>query len=133
MDMLALPPAAETALVEAAEAHLIVIAVQKVQPLLIDWLERWANCRQVQEAALAVWDGTNADRLTISTCATPELSQFTGRHGLSLLFGNNALVGDKSSMNSSDLRGREVSLTPTLLHIVEQPLRDSHQHWGIND
>lgn len=117
MDMLALTPAAEAALVEAAEAHLIVLAVHQVQPLLIDWLERWAKCRQVQEAALAVWDGENADRLSISTRATPELSQFAGRHGLSLLFGDNARVEDKSWMNVSDLPNREVSLTPPLRHV----------------
>lgn len=133
MDMLALTPAAEAALVEAAEAHLIVLAVHQVQPLLIDWLERWAKCRQVQEAALAVWDGENTDRLSISPRATPELSQFAGRHGLSLLFGDNARVEDKSWMNVSDLPNREVSLTPPLRHVLEDPWRDSHQRWGINE
>ena len=87
VDMLKLPPAAEAALAEAAEAHLIVLALRQVQsffPWLADWLERWATCRQVQEAALAVWDSENADTRPVR--ATPELSQFAGRHGLSLLF-----------------------------------------------
>ena len=87
VDMLKLPPAAEAARAEAAEAHLIVLAVRQVQslfPWLADWLERWATCRQVQEAALAVWDGGNTD--TLSARATPELLQFAGRHGLSLIF-----------------------------------------------
>jgi hypothetical protein len=133
MDMLAIPPAAEAALVEAAEAHLIVLAVHPVQPLLIDWLERWAKCRQVQEAALAVWDGGNTDSLSISTRAIPELSQFAGRLGLSLIFGNNALVEDKSPRIASDLRKREAARTPTLRQFPEQPLCDPGQHWGIND
>ncbi len=134
VDMLKLPPAAEAALAEAAEAHLIVLAGRQVQPLLpwlVDWLERWATRRQIQEAALAVWDGENA--ATRSARATLELSQFAGRHGLSLIFDDNALVEGKSSMFVSDLHEREVSLSPTLQHILEQPVRDYYQHWGINE
>ena len=131
VDVLKLPPAAETALAEAAEAHLIVLAVRQVQSLLVDWLERWATFRQVQEAALAVWDGGNAD--TRRAREIPELSQFAGRHGLSLLLDDNALVADKSSMFASDLRKREVSMTATLQRILAQPVRDHYEHWGIND
>lgn len=134
VDMLRLPPASEAALAEAAEAHLIVLAVRQVQsllPWLVDWLERWATCRRVREAALAVWDGGNAD--TRSARATPELSQFVGRHGLSLIFADNALIEDTSPMFAGDLNKREVSLTPTLQHILERPVRDSYRHWGINE
>jgi hypothetical protein len=137
VDVLKLSPAAETALAEAAEAHLIMLAVRQVQsllPWLVDWLERWATRRQVQEAALAVWDGGNAD--TRFARATPELSQFAGRHGLSLIFDDNALVEDKSSMFASDLEKQEVSLTPTLQHIPERPVRDDYlhwEHWGLNE
>ena len=134
VDVLKLPPAAEAALAEAVEAHLIMLAVRQIQsllPWLVDWLERWATCRQVQEAALAVWDGGNAD--TRSARVTPELTQFAGRYGLSLIFDDNALVEDKSSMFASDLHEREVTLTPTLQHILERPVRDNHQQWGINE
>jgi hypothetical protein len=134
VDMLELPPAAEAALAEAAEAHLIVLALRQVQslfPWLVDWLERWATCRQVQEAALAVWDSGNADTRPVR--ATPELSQFAGRHGLSLLFDDSAPVKDESSMFASDLHEREVALTPTLQHILERPVHDNYQHWGINE
>jgi hypothetical protein len=93
VDMLELAPAAEAALAEAAEAHLIVLTVREVQslpPRLMDWLERWATHRQVSEAALAVWDGGRAD--TPLAQATPELLQFARHHGLSLIFDNNAPV-----------------------------------------
>ncbi len=125
VDVLKLPPAAEAALAEATEAHLIMLAVRQIQsllPWLVDWLERWATRRQVQEAALAVWDGGSTD--TRLARATPELSQFALRHGLSLIFDDNALAGDKSSVVASDLHEREVSLTPTFQHISEQPERD---------
>ena len=136
-DILKLPPAAEEALAEAAEAHLILLAMRQVQsliPWLLGWLERWALCRQIQEAALAVWGGGNADAGSVR--AIPELSHFARRHGLSLIFDDNAMVEDKTLRLASDLRQREVSLTPTLQHILEQPVRDDGQHWkhwGIND
>jgi hypothetical protein len=93
VDMLKLPSTAEAALAEAAEAHLIMFAVRQVRqhlPWLVDWLERWARCRQVQEAALAVWDERNAD--TRPARAAPELSQFATRHGLNLIVDDNALL-----------------------------------------
>jgi hypothetical protein len=134
VDVLKLPPAAETALAEAAEAHLIVLAVSQVQSLfrwLVDWLERWATCRQVQEAALAVWDGGNGD--TRRAQEIRELSQFAGRHGLSLVLEDKSLVPDKSSTLLSDLRKREVFMTATLQRILAKPVRDHYDHWGIND
>ena len=112
----------------------MLLAMRQVQsflPWLMDWLEQWATCRQLQEAALAVWDGGNVD--TRSARAAPALSQFAGHHGLSLIFDDNALVEDKSSMDASDLQKGEVSLTPTLQHILEQPMPGSYQHWGINE
>ena len=134
VDMLKLRPAAEAAMAEAAEAHLIVLALRQVQsffPRLADWLERWATCRQVQEAALAVWGSENAD--THPVRATPELSHFAGRHGLSLLFDDSAPVENESSMLASSLHEREVSRTPTLQHILEQPMPNYSEKWGIND
>jgi hypothetical protein len=134
VDMLKLPPLAEAALAEAAEAHLVLLAgiqSQTLLPWLVDWLEQWAKCRQVHEAALGVWDG--GDPETGSARAATELSSFAGRHGLRLIFDDNSLVGAKSSMFASDLHQREVSLTPTLQHILEQPVRDCWQHWGINE
>ncbi len=133
MDMLKLPPAAEAALAEAAEAHLMVLELRQVPsllPWLGDWLEQWAACRQVQDAALAVWDGGNAALRPAR--AAPELSQFAGRHGLSLIFNDYALIEDKSAIFAGDLHEREIALTPTLKHILEQS-EPGYQHWGLND
>ena len=43
VDMLKLPPAAEAALAEAAEAHLIVLAVRQVQSLFPGWWTGWSG------------------------------------------------------------------------------------------
>ena len=103
VDMLKLPPAADVALTEAAEAHLMLLAVRQVHsflPWLINWLEQWAICRQVKEAALAVWAGGNAD--TRSARAVPALSQFARHHGLSFIFDDNVMAEDKSSMDATE-------------------------------
>jgi hypothetical protein len=118
LDILELPLAAEAALAEALEAHLIVLAVRQVQSLL-PWLGRWATRRQVREAGLAVWDSGNAS--TTAARGTPELSQFAVRHGLSLIFDDNGLVE------------RQVSSTPTLQHVLEQSAPDCWRHGGINE
>ena len=89
VDMLKVPPAVEKSLADAAAAHLIVLPVRQVQFLLEDWLERWATCRQVQEATLAVWDGGYTD--TLSAQVTSKLSHFVGHHGVSLIFDDHAL------------------------------------------
>src|SRR5277367_1867006 len=54
VDMLKFPPTAEEALTEALDAHLIVFVCRGVQSLpfwLQDWLEHWAKCRQIEDAA----------------------------------------------------------------------------------
>ena len=88
LDMLMRPNTADAALTDAADAHLIVLVLH--QPWLLsewlqDWLAQWAARRQVQDAALALWDGGSGDAL--SATAAPDLSQFAGRHGLSFIFG----------------------------------------------
>ena len=124
VDVLKLSPANEEAMAEMSGAHLIVLAVfeaQSLLPWLIDWLEWWATRRQIQEAALAVWEGANADARMAR--ATPELSRFVGRHGLSLIL-NDAMGDDESSMFGRDPRPREVDLFPRL---------QNYQRWGINE
>jgi hypothetical protein len=108
-DVLKLPPAVEAALAEAMGAHLIMFAVSHVESLLqslFDWLERWARSRQIQEAALAVWDSRNAEKRMAQV--PPELSQFAQRHGLSLICDNHAPLGE----------------------VVKQSVRAADHHWG---
>jgi hypothetical protein len=62
-----------------------------------------------------------------------ELSQFARRRGLSLIINNGELEVHKSSLAARGPHHHEVSLTPRLRHVPEQPGRGCHQHWGMNE
>jgi hypothetical protein len=112
VDVLKLPVAIEAAQAEAMAARLIMFAVSHVQSVLhslFDWLERWAMGRQIQEAALAVWDCRSAVKRLVQV--PPELSQFARHHGLSLIYDHHAPLND----------------------VMKQPMRADDYHWGLND
>lgn len=134
VNLLTLTGMADEALVEATDAHVIVFAVRSqagLPPWLLDWLEQWAGCRQVQEAALAVFGGGNAN--TLSAPAIPELSHFAERHGLSFIFDDVVPTEDESAVFTRKLHEREVSMTPTPGHILDEPNYDQCRDWGINE
>src|SRR5579863_8472759 len=86
LNMLQFSPTAEDALRDAADAHLILLAVRHSPSLpswLMDWLDRWAALRQTPDAALAViCDGAN--KASVAQ-ATVELSRFARRYGLTVI------------------------------------------------
>ena len=86
LDVLLQPPSAEAALEEAADTHLIVLAMRnptECSPGLLDRLEQWARGRQVGDGALALYDGGNGDAPSATT--SPELARFAQRHGMSFI------------------------------------------------
>ena len=134
MDMLMRPPAAADALQAAAAAHLIVIAVCNQAELpsrLLNWLETWARHRDVHDAALAVFQDRNGD--VLSTPPTPALAEFAERHGLCFLFGDAEPHEEEGAAMLNDLHEREVAMTSTLAHIMEQAPKHDYGMWGIND
>jgi hypothetical protein len=135
LDLLEWGPLGQEALRDATEAHLMLLALgsepEELPHPLLDWLEMWARCRQVQGAALAVFNGGSGDAL--SSSATPVLSEFAQRHGLSLILGEVDPRDDISPGLWEDLREREVAQTPTMTHILEQVSARDYHHWGINE
>jgi len=108
LDMLMPSLSADAALTDAADAHLVVLSLRHPLPLptwVSDWLDQWATRRQVQEAALAVWDGGNGDTLSCSA-APPELSDFARHHGLNFIIGNASPEGYESAVSAPSLHGR---------------------------
>jgi hypothetical protein len=105
LDLLKVPGTAEEALADAADAHLMVLALRHPQLFpawLQDWLKQWATRRQVQDAALAAWGGGNSDRL--SAKVTPDLSKFAKHHGLSFISGDAGSCAHKSALFTRPLR-----------------------------
>jgi hypothetical protein len=130
LDMLSWPMSAEAALRDAADAHLVFLCLRHPSSLpswLLGWLEQWASRRQVQDAALAVWDGGNGD--TLSKSDAPELFEFARRNGLSFIFGDAGLVQDDLPVLVRDFRDREAISTPPLPFILDTvPLSPSYAH-----
>jgi hypothetical protein len=89
LDMLSAPLAADMAMRDALDAHLILFGLLNPRcfpSFLSAWLENWAARRRVQNAALAVWDFGNGD--VLSGVVAPELSRFAENYGLSFILGN---------------------------------------------
>ena len=83
----------ENALIDAADAHLILFTERHSQFItswICDWLKRWAVLRQIQDAALEViGDGT---RLTVPV--NSEVILLAEQLGLNFITGNAATVKD---------------------------------------
>jgi hypothetical protein len=134
LDALKEPAFGLAALQDAADAHLIVLAVRRpthTPSWLLTWLEVWAKRRHVQDAALAVFEGTGGD--TLSTVVTTELSELAQRHGLSFICGDVSPAQDESAAFRADLHEREMAQTSTLTRLLEQAAPGNYQHWGINE
>ncbi len=80
---------------EAAEVILHPFCIMKNSKKRIqDWLEKWAKCRQVKDAALAVFGEGKEGLLSSSQSG---LFQFARRQGLSIVFDEyNVIAAGKS-------------------------------------
>jgi len=134
LDLLNRPLTADAAMTDAADAHLVLFSLRRPSSFpawVLKWLEQWAERRQVQDAALAVWDGGNGD--TLSANATHALSQFADRHGLSFIFGDAGPVEDDLPVLVCDLDARATEITPTLRSLLERAPLVPASDWGIQD
>jgi hypothetical protein len=133
LDILSQHPLQSAAFGDAAEAHVIVLAVRNADPFpsgLLGWLEIWAWCRQVKDAALAVYDGRN-DGNGLACKAHPRLAEFAQRHGLSLISGDAIPTEDESAVYQDKLHTRELSLASAQAHSMD---RYSHgRGWGLDE
>ncbi len=130
LDLLDRPPTVGESRRDAADAHLIVIALREPGSLpagLLDWLETWAAHREVRDAALAVFGGGNSDAPTAP--AMPGLLRLAERHGLSFIFDDGGPAGEEPAFFARDRHERESLMTST----PQQFLDDVHPHWGINE
>jgi hypothetical protein len=131
VDMLKFPPTAEDALVEAMDAHLIVFVGTRVQSLpfwLQDWLEHWAKCRQIKDAALAVIGLGNTEvMLSLS-----DLSRFAKHHGLSVIFDDRDAI-EESLFRTESLQKLKSDKSLFMPRTLDKRIQDSYRGWGINE
>jgi hypothetical protein len=122
---------AEKVLVEAADAHLIVIPARRAHSLplwLRDWLERWAALRQIQDAALAVIDDGVDARFTKTM--NPELTAFAQKNGLNFLTDEVAVGKDAAKLFVRLWCGPDLPPSAERSHPEE---RDPFRRMGINE
>jgi hypothetical protein len=131
VDMLKFPPTAEEALTEAMDAHLIVFVGRRAQSLsfwLQDWLEHWAKCRQIKDAALAVIGAGNAEVMSSQS----DLSKFAKLHGLSVIFDGRGVIED-SLFHSGSFQKPEPDRSPFMPLALDKKTLDLYRGWGINE
>jgi len=96
-DALKFPSVADKALIEAAEADLIVLAGPQAHSLPT-WLEEWLRCwvirRNIEDAALAVLYDESGGVLVVPDA--PHLSQFAESQGLRLITENETTPEDQT-------------------------------------
>lgn len=127
----------QEALADAADARLVVLALRYCRFLpehLQAWLRDWARQRQVQEAALAVWECGGADRL--APPALRELEELTEHSGMRLIC-QEILEDWSTSIEPPDLAQDMQSEAdyppPAHPDPIGSPARDTHRDWGINE
>lgn len=136
-EVLKAQPAAERALTESRDAHLIVLAVHdqaEISPALLCWLENWAVRRTVQDAALAVFDGASSN--TLSLAASPELSAFAVRHELSLIVDEGGSSQESSHVRPPALPQLEIDpllFAPSLRAVGGCPDFSRRRDWKTGD
>lgn len=134
LDVLELHQSEEEALMDAADAHLIVFAGHRAQALpawLLNWLERWVACRQIADVAFAVIGGRNGDVLSMPS--TPELARFVERHGLNFITDQEPVANNEEEFFEHD-KPEDGGMPPLLQsRFVDVPKGISYRGWGIND
>ena len=123
---------AERSLIEAADAHLIVIPARYARTLplgLREWLERWATLRQIQDAAVAViGDATHAD---FPRTVSPELAMLVQKQGLNFIIDEVPVARNATKLVVRFPHERDLPLErPRFKHAVTS---DSFRGFGINE
>jgi len=101
----------EKTLLEAADAHLIVIPgrlAHFLPPSLLGWLERWAALRQIPDGAVAVV--ADDVRAGYTKTVNPELTSFIQKHGLNFITDEGDAAKDASRLRVRFSFERELPL-----------------------
>jgi hypothetical protein len=128
VDIMKEATAANNALVDAQDAHLIVFAGRSAQSIpsrLRHWLGRWAALRRIPNAAVAVIPNNDA------RFAAPKLHIVVQQHGLGFI-GNEGTVA-RNAMNLLVRYSREPELPLAFERCYLPDPQFSHRGWGLNE
>jgi hypothetical protein len=131
LDLLTPSSLAEAALAETADADLMVVTLSKTHVLpdtLLDWLECWAERREIRDAALLLLcpEETAGPR-----SSWERLKEFAEWRGL-LFLGSHNLQAEGDSLDFIHRLWRQKQpVMPMLSWSADPP--DSPRHWGINE
>jgi len=134
LDMLKSRPTADEALTDAADAHLIVLAIRRTPSLpawLIDWLKQWATLRQTPDAALAVI-GDEYAKASLAQ-ATVELSRFARQYGLTVICEKPGEINDQPAFLDPNLNERKSPVFPAFPDFGNAPNHGADRNWGLNE
>lgn len=129
LEVLRQPALAIIPLAVAADANLIVLALNGTSPPLeelLNWLEHWAANRHVEDAAVTLLGpATDADVLLRN-----ELARFARRRGLTYWDARGA--GDDDEWAGLQPPSHEEPLDAPKLRLLAETA-PAPDHWGIND
>jgi len=131
LDALKQPSLAEVAEAEAADADLVVFALNQTPspPMeLMMWLERWAAHRQIEDAAVMA---LLPDEIAAATPFWHELEQFAGQFGLAFLSSHNVHENGDSMRFVQQLWLRKLPAGMAFGLSADPP--HPARHWGINE
>ncbi len=125
---------AEKALLEAADAHLIIVPAGRAHtfpPWLRHWLERWAALRQIPEAALAVMG--DVPRTDSKVPISPELASFVQKNGLNFISDEGAVAINGMKLDERLRRERALPRPIEPSRFGDAPTSDCFRMVGINE
>jgi hypothetical protein len=124
----------EQVLVEALEAHLIVLPAHLAQSpthWLIAWLRRWAGQREVPDAALGLISDGGDDNFAQSLPL--ELSLLILEHGLDFITDPDVAIENQKRLAIDFSPEQEVPLPVAPVNFAEMRMYNSYRAMGINE
>jgi len=131
LDLLNSSSLAEAALAETADADLVVVALSKTHLLpeaLLGWLDRWAERRQIRDAALMILCPEETAGPMSSWSRLKELADW---RGLLFLDSRHLSEGQEAMDIVHHLGQGTRPVNPAISWAADPP--QSPRHWGINE
>jgi hypothetical protein len=132
LDVLKQPTLAALTVAVAANADLIVLALNRIYSTpveLLDWLKNWAEHRRIEDAAVLA---LSADKSHMQSTCWNEIKAFTEERDLTFIDNHNVWNDGSSASFVHRLHQRKQLVAPASSPSFAEQLPTPH-HWGINE